>query len=433
MTGDGDSGGLKSLEVGYWNVGWNTSSEWYGIEGQMDHVIQAMKSQNCDILFCTDARRPTEEDGFSTAVLNYGQGIGSKNFEGEEFKLFWIGEKDANTAKKVPGGTCVIWKGSFSEEQIKVNVIQTASTPSQRPTCFRSEITKHRILTVEVEAALGNVLFVCCYGIVNAEEYNKDKEERNKDSAAFFSEVERIIGGYKEKLIVVLGDINAQIGQNYIEILRDRTNNFHLDTNTRGQEFIEFCATKKLIVASALFPSASPTYKRNANDKGSYIDHFAIGWVNPKDKNWTEEEDAEYSETAGIRTLDANGNGICTNVHVTNEILPNAGENYHFLCVASLVLRKANNRKADGTADVSAEGNANGNVFGNSDANANGSANRSADESPEENANGNADGSANGTADGSAVGKTDANADGDIGEVANLLEAQALDDPSAST
>ena len=127
----------------------------------MGEVIKAMKSQECDILFCTDARQPTEEDGFSTDVLNYGQGIGSKNFEGEEFKLFWIGEKDANTAKKLPGGTCVIWKGSFSEEQIKVNVIQTTSTPSQRPTCFGYEITKHRILRVEVKAALGNVLFVC--------------------------------------------------------------------------------------------------------------------------------------------------------------------------------------------------------------------------------------------------------------------------------
>ena len=287
----------------------------------------------------------------------------------------------------------------------------------------------------------------------------KTRRKETKIPKLFFSEVKRLFGGYKGKLIVVLGDINAHIGQNYIEILRKstsidwgaETNKVHTHTNTRGREFVNFCAEKKLIVASALFPnksnkSKSPTYEKNANETSyrTYVDHFAIGRVNPKENDWTEDNSSECIKSAGVKTLDPNGKAICTNVRATDKKLPNARENYHFLCVASLDLRNADDRKADANADGNNNGNAvenadanadtddggnaNGNAVGNSNANADGSANRSAEGS----ANGNADGSANGTADGSAVGKADANADRDIGEVASLLEAQALDDPPAS-
>ena len=67
----------------------------------------------------------------------------------------------------------------------------------------------------------------------------------------------------------------------------------------------------------------------NYDDAGSYIDHFAIGWVEPSENDVTEDRKTKK------KTLKMNGDSVVQFIRVARK-LPNASENFNSLCVASL-------------------------------------------------------------------------------------------------
>ena len=244
----------------------------------MKDVIKAMKAENCDILFCSDTRRPTVQDGFSGSVLNKGQGYGEYEFEDERYVLYWLGEINPDYARKIPGGVCVIWKKSWENkipEGIQVDVVSVREKPSQEEGALGgSEITKHRIFTVELNTALGKIVIISCFGIANtvdnvydSDEQKKVKNLKDKDAETFFLELKRVVEkvkttGEDRKLIVLLGDMGAQIPLRKATNLKDKikwagsVNIFHdfSQRHKRGEQFLEFCENQQLTIASVLFP-----------------------------------------------------------------------------------------------------------------------------------------------------------------------------------
>ena len=67
----------------------------------------------------------------------------------------------------------------------------------------------------------------------------------------------------------------------------------------------------------------------NYDDAGSYIDHFAIGWVEPSENDVTEDRKTKK------KTLKMNVDSVVQFIRVARK-LPNASENFNSLCVASL-------------------------------------------------------------------------------------------------
>ena len=264
----------------------------------------------------------------------------------------------------------MIWKQNLpGSENNRVNVVDVnpSLTKKRYPNGDRKDfdITKHRIFAVEVLTHLGKMVFICCYGVPETRDYDAEVDQKDLDALNFFRELNRVIEKVKKSkhvtLVAVLGDLNVQIPLDDVKVLANEINWPEEKINTfanfghrgeRKKSFLKLCKDQKLAIASVLSPNESPTYEEMPNGNRSYIDHFAIGWVKPKDKDWTEDNSAEHSKTAGIKTLDPNGYGICTKVRVTGEKLPpDHRENYHFLCIASLDLRNATDRMADRIAN----------------------------------------------------------------------------------
>ena len=416
-TGGSQEKAIEKLEVGYWNVDWN----WKGIEEQLDDIIDAMCKNNCDIVFCTDTRTietefqrlnvstsyerpqfleyPLKYKSTTTVVTttNTSPTTTGTTTNGE-YSIVWIEEKEQEK-RKFPGGICVIWNESkIGQSQIKFDVIPVEEIKTGNDL----EITKHRMLTAQISTLLGNVVFICCYVMTN-----NSKDDRY--AGKFYEELQRVTDEVKaaaeNKLLVVLGDMNGQIGEDEIAKLAKKagwgyeetnndtkkaewkshpTNEYHSDysrgrqrfgfqgkeqefkifyANDRGKQFVDFCEKNKLTIASVLFPNKLCTYQskwdekteRNDNqtpDKKSQgdfarsdIDHFAIGWIDPDDNDITKEKkntkEEENRSGPELKTVSYSTTAICTGIRVTQRS-PKAEKEFHRLCIASMDFRKPN-------------------------------------------------------------------------------------------
>ena len=357
--------GFEKLEVGYWNVGWNgmawddkkkkNEEKWHGIGNQMGDVIKAMEETECHIVFCTGTQDAADKlDNIQLNQNDTAERLGSGKYEynGKTYSVFWA--RDKPRKRRFPGGICVIWKKQLlGSENNQVNVVDVTPTQSERINKKgQFDITKHRIFTVEVLSHLGKMVFICCYGIPETSEDDAEVDQKDQDALNFFRELNRVIDEVRKperaiKLVAVLGDLNVQIPEDDVKKLakeikwpEDKINTFANSgcRDKRKNSFLKLCEDWKLAIASVLLPDCSPTFEKEHTSVG-WNNHFAMGWVKPKENDaWIKDNDFEDNDTAGLKILDPNGNGICTNVRVTDKKMPAAKENYQFLHVASLDL-----------------------------------------------------------------------------------------------
>ncbi|XP_005091913.1 craniofacial development protein 2-like [Aplysia californica] len=130
-----------------------------------------------------------------------------------------------------------------------------------------------RMMTLRLKGKHSNTSILQCYAPTN------DSEDESKDY--FYEQLQRELTGIpRHDLIVVMGDLNAKVGEDNTNYERKMGQQGTGTRNENGERLVDFCALNNLVIGGTLFPHRTihklAWDSPNGRDKNQ-IDHLMIG------------------------------------------------------------------------------------------------------------------------------------------------------------
>ncbi|CAG9576128.1 unnamed protein product [Danaus chrysippus] len=139
-----------------------------------------------------------------------------------------------------------------------------------KPSILGFEPISDRLCSIRVKGKLYNSTFICCYAPIN------DAADETKDQ--FYGDLQNVIEKVpRYDALIVLGDVNAQVGkeQAFGEVAGKHS--LHDVTNDNGERLCFFAAANNLFISSTNFPHKAihkGTWKVPGTDRVNQIDHI---------------------------------------------------------------------------------------------------------------------------------------------------------------
>jgi hypothetical protein len=129
-----------------------------------------------------------------------------------------------------------------------------------------------RIITTRFQGHARNVTIIQCYAPTEAAE--------TEIKQSFYAQLQEVYNKTKKKdIAIIMGDLNAQVGNDNLGFEEVMGKHGHGRMNENGGLFIEWCAANEMVIGGTLFPHKKiHTISRISPDKmtQNQIDHIAI-------------------------------------------------------------------------------------------------------------------------------------------------------------
>lgn len=169
-------------------------------------------------------------------------------------------------------GDTLLYAGHENENSPHTAGVALLLSRTAKQSLISWQAISERLITARFKCRVRNVTIIQCYAPTEAANV-EDKDDFYAQLESTFDQVAR------KDVIIVMGDFNAQIGQNNED--REKVMGREgLGTETdNGSRFIEFCSSAELVIGGSIFPHRrihKVTWVSPNGKTENQIDHFAI-------------------------------------------------------------------------------------------------------------------------------------------------------------